>query len=123
MKIKYIGTPGEEHQTIHMYGTDFPVGKFVPVTGSLAIRKLSNHPHFVSQADPSNLVEDAKIKNEFVAVANVALAPVEEQHVAAVLAEGENHGDADRPVDPSAAKAEGAGSQRTGRRGRPPKSH
>jgi hypothetical protein len=123
MKIKYIGTPGEDHQSIHMYGTDFPLGKFVAVTDSLALRKLSNHPHFESHPEPSDVVEDAKIKNEFVAVASAALAPVEEQHVAAVLAEGENHGNADGPVSASAAEAEGAGVQRARGRGRPRKSN
>ena len=109
MKIKYIGTPGEDHQSIHMYGVDFPLGKLVPVTDLLAIRKLSNHPHFAAQPEQSDVAEDAQIKREFETVANTVLAPVEEQHVA--QAEGEKNGNVDGPVPSSAAEVEGAGGQ------------
>jgi hypothetical protein len=121
MKIKYTGTPGENHQVIHMYGVDFPLGKLVPVTDPFAIRKLTKHPHFASQSEPSDEIEDAKIKHEFEAVANVVLQPVEELHVAEALAEGENNGNDHGSVAEDSAKAEGAGQQRTRGRGRPRK--
>ncbi len=46
MQIKFIGVPGEKHESISMYGHVFPLGKFVDVSGSFAIGKLKGHPHF-----------------------------------------------------------------------------
>lgn len=45
MKFTFIGVPGESHKTIHMYGTDMPIGEPIEVS-AVAARKLANHPHF-----------------------------------------------------------------------------
>ena len=48
MKAKFIGVPGEHHDSINMWGQLFQLGKDVAVSNlSAAIqRKLQNHPHF-----------------------------------------------------------------------------
>jgi hypothetical protein len=46
MKIKFIGVPGESHASISQYGYTFPIGELVEVDSEVAVRKLSNHPHF-----------------------------------------------------------------------------
>ena len=51
MLIKFIGVPGEEHDTIHMYGQDFPLGKPVEVTDPEAVKRLSRHPHFAHKPE------------------------------------------------------------------------
>jgi hypothetical protein len=51
MQIKFIGVPGEEHASIHQYGYDFPLGKFVDVTDERAAGKLAAHPHFSAKAE------------------------------------------------------------------------
>lgn len=48
MKIKFIGVPGEDHASISQYGYTFPLGEPVEVESDVAVRKLSNHPHFVA---------------------------------------------------------------------------
>lgn len=48
MKAKFIGVPGERHDSLTMYGLEFPLDKAVDVSHLSATlqRKLSNHPHF-----------------------------------------------------------------------------
>lgn len=50
MKFTFIGVPGESHKTIHMYGTDMPLGEPVEVS-DVAAKKLANHPHFEAVAE------------------------------------------------------------------------
>jgi hypothetical protein len=47
-KIKFVGVPGEDLDTISMYGQDFPRGKAVDAKGlsQTQVRKLASHPHF-----------------------------------------------------------------------------
>lgn len=69
MKFTFIGVPGESHKTIHMYGTDMPLGEPVEVS-AVAARKLANHPHFMAEgpedaaviADPQEQEEPARKK-------------------------------------------------------------
>lgn len=60
MDIKFIGVPGEKHESLSMYGYEFPLNKFVAVSGSFAIGKLKNHPHF--EAKPVE-AEDVEVKD------------------------------------------------------------
>ena len=48
MKFTFIGVPGEQHKSIHMYGVDMPLGEAVEVS-ALAARKLASHPHFMAE--------------------------------------------------------------------------
>ncbi len=53
MKIKFIGVPDEDFDSLSMYGYDFPKGKFVDVQDQHAQYKLSKHPHFeVMKGEP-----------------------------------------------------------------------
>lgn len=45
MKFVFIGVPGEDHSSLHMYGVDMPLGEAVEVS-EVAAKKLANHPHF-----------------------------------------------------------------------------
>ncbi len=47
MKFKFIGVPGEKHEELNMFGTVFPLGEAVEITGKGA-EKLKSHPHFQS---------------------------------------------------------------------------
>lgn len=87
MKIKYTGTPGEDHSSINMYGIDFPRGKWVDVVNTFAKTKLSRHPHFESQ--PETDVHDATIKREFDVAMGGALQSAEEALVADRVAQEE----------------------------------
>jgi hypothetical protein len=77
MKATFNGVPGEEHDSLYMYGQVFPKGKAVSVSSPLGARKLANHPHFTTSAEPKDEVEDAEIKREFTAAAAAALAEKE----------------------------------------------
>lgn len=61
MKIRYLGTPGESHDSIHMYGIDLPLGEDIEVEDKFAIRKLSNHPHFEATGEKP---VDAEVKTK-----------------------------------------------------------
>ena len=127
MKIKYTGTPGEQHDGLMMYGQYFPLWKAVTVSDPLAIRKLSAHPHFDAKAEPADEVEDAQVKREFEAVTNAALVPVEEAHVAeaetiAALTDEEKYGSDPEPVgDSDASEAASDRGERKRGPGRPRK--
>lgn len=82
MKATFIGVPGEQHDSIYMYGQVFPLGKAVHVDNPLGQRKLSKHPHFTSTEEASDEVEDVQIKREFSGAAEAVLAPIEEEHQA-----------------------------------------
>lgn len=58
MKFTFIGVPGEDHKSLHMYGVDMPLGEAVEVS-AVAARKLSNHPHFMAEGpeDATLIVE------------------------------------------------------------------
>ena len=72
MQAKFIGVPGEEHDSIFMYGQDFPKGKSVTINTAFAQRKLHGHPHFQVTGE-ANDAEDAVIKDEFAKAADVFL--------------------------------------------------
>lgn len=50
MKAKFVGVPGEKHDSINMWGQLFALGKEIAVTHLSATiqRKLMNHPHFLT---------------------------------------------------------------------------
>ena len=56
MKFTFIGVPGESHKTIHMYGTDMPLGEPVEVS-DVAAKKLANHPHFEAVVEAEEAAE------------------------------------------------------------------
>lgn len=117
MKIKFTGVPGEDLDTISMYGYDFPRGKFVEVQGAQAIGKLSRHPFFEAKDDPANAVEDAQIKREFTLAADQTLAPIEAEKAAeaetiANLTDEEKYGDDQATGDQDAGEAGRARGQR-----------
>lgn len=74
MKATFIGVPGEKHDSIHMYGQDFPLNKAVEVNTLMARRKLANHPHFKTEGQTSDSREDASIKREFSGATEASLA-------------------------------------------------
>ncbi len=82
MKATFIGVPGEEHDTINMYGQEFPLGKAVRVESRQAMRKLQGHPHFKVEAEPSDNAEDATIRREFTAATDASLADVQARNAA-----------------------------------------
>lgn len=82
MKATFTGVPGEQHDSVHMYGQDFPLNKAVTVNTSVARRKLANHPHFKVQAEKSDEADDAQIKREFTGAAEAGLADAEAQRLA-----------------------------------------
>lgn len=45
MKFKFIGVPGERHESLNMFGVAFPLGEAVEIEGKGA-EKLKTHPHF-----------------------------------------------------------------------------
>ncbi len=45
MKFKFIGVPGERHESLNMFGVVFPLGNAVEIEGKGA-EKLKSHPHF-----------------------------------------------------------------------------
>lgn len=55
MKIKFIGVPGEMHESIVQYGYTFRLDKPVDVQDAFAIRKLKAHPHFEAEDDVSDI--------------------------------------------------------------------
>jgi len=95
MQIKFIGVPGEDHNSIRMYGTDYPLGEYIETTDPLAIRKMSNHPHFKAKAAPADVVEDAEVKGEFATVIDAGLKMAEQE---------QGHGDTNGSSDTSAEK-------------------
>lgn len=88
MKATFIGVPGEQHDSILMYGQVFPLGEAVTVTSELGMRKLAKHPHFEAKADSADKAQDAVIEQELQTATAVAVAPVEEAHAAPVKAKG-----------------------------------
>jgi hypothetical protein len=85
MQIKFIGVPGEDHNSLRMYGKDYPIGEYVETTDPLAIQKMSNHPHFKAKASAAEDVQDAEVKGEFAAVIDAGLKMAEQEQA---------HGDA-----------------------------
>jgi hypothetical protein len=127
MQVKFIGVPGEHHQTIHMYGQDFPLGQVVEVNNQLAIKKLQRHPHFMHKPVESTDVESRDLEQEFKALANAELEPIEAAHVAeaetqAALTDEDKYGNAASSGDSDSAEDQGAGRSGTAKRGRPRKS-
>lgn len=82
MKATFKGVPGERHDSIHMYGQDFPLGEAVTLTSETARRKLEHHPHFEVQGEPGDNADDAKIRSEFSGAAAAALDPIAEAKAA-----------------------------------------
>jgi hypothetical protein len=82
MKATFKGVPGEDHQSVHMYGQDFPLGKAVEINSVQGRNKLANHPHFEVSGAPDDPVEDAKIKREFAGATEAALDPIAEAKAA-----------------------------------------
>jgi len=128
MQIKYTGTPGESHGSIYMYGLVMPLGKYVEVADHLAVRKLSNHPHFHVKVEEITDVESKQQEQELQALTAAAVETIE-QHTAAgaqaatiaALTEEEKYGNAHGSGAQSAAEAQGTGSGRGAKRGRPRK--
>lgn len=50
MKFKFIGVPGERHESLNMFGVVFPLGEAVEIEGKGA-EKLKSHPHFEAVED------------------------------------------------------------------------
>lgn len=53
MKFTFIGVPGEQHESLSMFGATFPLGESVEIEGDRAIAKLKAHPHFEVAAPDS----------------------------------------------------------------------
>lgn len=121
MKAKFTGVPGESHDTLSMYGQDFPRGEWVTVKSALGKVKLSKHPHFEWREDPADQAEDAVVKTEFTQLLAPALKQAEAEHIEPTTQEP-NHGNSNGPGDQGDAKDASAGSGRNTRRGRPAKS-
>ena len=72
MKFKFIGVPGERHESLNMFGTVFPLGEAVEIEGKGA-EKLKGHPHFeqadeevVAKVEPT--IEELRIQAEALGV-------------------------------------------------------
>jgi len=78
MKARFIGVPGEQHPGLTMYGTYYPLNKWMPVTDKTAKTKLGNHPHFEADAKDED-IEDAKIKGELEAALSPVLQAAEQE--------------------------------------------
>lgn len=52
MQFIFKGVPGESHDSLNMYGVEFPLGVPVNIDGEKAASKLANHPHFYSVTKP-----------------------------------------------------------------------
>lgn len=74
MKVTFIGVPGEKHESMHMYGQDFPLNKAVDVTNPTAMRKLANHPHFKAEATAEDMKLDQQVSQDFMAAATAGMA-------------------------------------------------
>jgi len=123
MKATFIGVPGEDHESLLMYGQVFPKGKSITVQGKQAKSKLANHPHFKTEAEASDDVEDAQIKQEFAVAADAVLAPIEankaeEAETIARLTDEDKYGNADAAGTGDANPAQAAGSGSSGNSGR-----
>ena len=103
MKATFIGVPGEDHDALYMYGQVFPKGKAVSITSPLGMRKLANHPHFETTAEPKDEVEDVQIKREFSGAVEAALAEKANEPPAPPPAEP-----APRPPEPTLAPVRSA---------------
>jgi hypothetical protein len=61
MKVTFKGVPGEQHESVYMYGHTFKKGEAVEVTDPMAQRKLANHPHFEADGE-APAVDDANLR-------------------------------------------------------------
>ncbi len=61
-QIKFIGVPGERHESINFYGTEFPLNKWVDVKAFSTIEALKEHPHFETKGESRSDIQDATIK-------------------------------------------------------------
>lgn len=132
MQIKFIGMPGEQHDSITMYGKEFPLNKAVDSKGLTPRQEatLAAHPHFQTsgdvsvdpvQAETNQLVE--KVAQD---MANLELAQVEhakaaEAETQAKLTQEQKYGEPIPVSRTDTPEAESAGRERNGQRGRPPK--
>jgi C4-dicarboxylate-specific signal transduction histidine kinase len=114
MQIKFIGVPGEDHESLFQYGHTFRLGEYVEVTDAQAIRKLSNHPHFSAKVEPVSPAQNKQMEQELQVLAAAALEPLE-------ASKETDHGNAQPVGDTSASEAQSAGGERSARRGRPRK--
>lgn len=125
MKIKYLGTPGESHKAISMYGYVFPLGQAVEVTDAFAARKLAQHPHFASRGEVEDVVDKRTVQAVEllleVAIDEQAELAQEEADTIAALTDEEKYGNAHGTGAEGAAQAESLGGERGSKRGRPAK--
>lgn len=63
MKFTFIGVPGEDHKSLHMYGVDMPFGEAVEVS-VVAARKLANHPHFKAEVEEGEGTPESQEERE-----------------------------------------------------------
>lgn len=61
MKATFKGVPGEKHDSIYMYGQNFPLNEAVEVNDPRAARKLASHPHFETDGDVP-VLDDANVR-------------------------------------------------------------
>lgn len=73
MKATFKGVPGEEHESINMYGQTFKKGEAVDVNDPRAIAKLRNHPHFDVEESEEDRKLNEQVKREFAAAATAGL--------------------------------------------------
>lgn len=73
MKATFTGVPGEKHESVYMYGQNFPLNQAVEVTDPQAIRKLRNHPHFKAELSAEDRKIAEQVKREFAAAATAGL--------------------------------------------------
>lgn len=103
MKATFKGVPGEEHDSLTMYGQDFPLGKAVEVRSVQAQRKLARHPHFSVSDVPEDI--DSRDTTSGPPTARTATGFLYVPEAVHVTTEGPPAGTA-TPIDPSAG-AEG----------------
>lgn len=59
MKFIYLGCEGAPEVSTH-YGVEFTIGQPAEVTDSMAIAKLSSHPHFKAVSEKANAAPAAE---------------------------------------------------------------
>jgi hypothetical protein len=127
MKATFIGVPGEEHASMHMYGQDFPLNQAVELNNPQARSKLARHPHFKVESGPDDPKEDKRIEGDFKAAGTASLAEVEaqrqqEEQDAVARSRMANQEQRDGRSDPERTgvppSSQAAGSRPSGGRGR-----
>lgn len=81
MKATFIGVPGEQHASVHMYGQDFPLNEAVEIDNPQGRSKLARHPHFKVEGNPDDPKQSKQIEGDFKGAANASLAEVEAQRL------------------------------------------